>query len=161
MQVARLIKAGFDVEVAWIDLMGWDTHVGQRGPKSRLRSALSTLGASLTAFHTGMGPLMDKTLVVTFSEFGRTVAENGTSGTDHGHGGVMFLLGGTVNGGTVAGQWPGLAPNQLYRGRDLDVTTDYRLVLSEILTNHMGVQTVEQVFPGFSYQGGINLVRRS
>lgn len=161
MQVARLIKAGFDVEVAWIDIGGWDTHVGQHGPKSGLSRALSTLGASLAAFHADMGPLMDRTLVVTFSEFGRALAENGTSGTDHGHGGVMFLLGGTVSGGKVAGQWPGLSPNQLYRGRDLEVTTDYRRVLTEVLTKHLGVPNVEQVFPGFAYQGGLDLVRAS
>jgi uncharacterized protein (DUF1501 family) len=161
MQVARLIKAGFDVEVAWVDLGGWDTHVGQRGPKSALSGALSTLGASLAAFHSDMGALMDTTVVVTLSEFGRTVAENGTTGTDHGHGGVMLLLGGPVVGGKVAGEWPGLTRNQLYRGRDLEVTTDYRRVLTEILLKHLSVSSVERVFPGFRYHGGLDLVRAS
>jgi len=161
MHVARLIKAGFDIEVAWVDVGGWDTHVGQSGPKSTLSRSLSVLGTSLAAFHADMGALMDSTLLVTFSEFGRAVAENGTSGTDHGHGGVMFLLGGPVNGGKVAGEWPGLGKKQLYRGRDLDVTTDYRRVLTEVLTNHLGVPNVEHVFPGFAYPGGLDLVRAS
>lgn len=159
MQVARLIKAGFDVEVAWIDVGGWDTHVGQQGAKSALSRSLAGLGASLAAFHTDMGARMDTTLVVTFSEFGRAFAENGTTGTDHGHGGVMFLLGGPVNGGKLAGEWPGLGRNQLYRGRDLEVTTDYRRVLTEAMTQHLGVQSVERVFPGFAYPGGLDLIR--
>jgi len=161
MHVARLIKAGFDIEVAWVELGRWDTHVGQSGPKSTLSRSLSVLGTSLPAFHADMGALMDSTLLVTFSEFGRTVAENGTTGTDHGHGGVMFLLGGPVNGGKVAGEWPGLGKKQLYRGRDLDVTTDYRRVLTEVLTHHLGVPNVEHVFPSFAYPGGLDLVRAS
>lgn len=161
MQVARLIKAGFDVEVAWIDMGGWDTHVGQRGPKSALSKALGTLGTSLAAFHADMGPLMDTTVVVVFSEFGRTVKENGTTGTDHGHGGVMFVLGGPVNGGKVAGEWPGLARQALYRGRDLEVTTDYRRVLGEVLIQHLGAPNVERVFPGFAYQPGLGLLPTS
>lgn len=161
MQVARLIKAGFDVEVAWIDMGGWDTHVGQRGPKSALGGALANLGSSLAAFHTDMGTLMDTTVVVVFSEFGRTVKENGTAGTDHGHGGVMFLLGGPVRGGRVAGEWPGLGPQQLYRGRDLEVTTDYRQVLGEVLLKHLGAPSLDHVFPGFAYQPGLDLIRAS
>lgn len=161
MQVARLIKAGFDVEVAWIDMGGWDTHVGQRGPKSALGGALANLGSSLAAFHTDMGTLMDTTVVVVFSEFGRTVKENGTAGTDHGHGGVMFLLGGPVRGGRVAGDWPGLGREQLYRGRDLEVTTDYRQVLGEVLLKHLGAPSLDHVFPGFAYQPGLDLIRAS
>jgi len=159
MQVARLIKAGFDVEIAWIEMGGWDTHVGQHGPKSALGRSLWTLGASLAAFYTDMGPLMDSTAVVTFSEFGRALHQNGTSGTDHGHGNVMFLMGGPVAGGRVVGEWPGLAPERLYRGRDLEVTTDYRRVLSELLTKHMDLPSVAQVFPGFTPEPGLDLIR--
>ena len=161
MQVARLLKAGFDIEVAWLDMGGWDTHVGQRGSKSVLANALSKLGGSLAAFHADMGPLMDTTVVVAVSEFGRALKENGTTGTDHGHGGVIFLMGGPVQGGKVAGEWPGLTKRRLYLGRDLEVTTDYRQVLTEVLKGHLGVQNADRVFPWFTYRAGLDLIRAS
>ncbi len=96
-----------------------------------------------------LGDLAEETVVVTMSEFGRTARENGNRGTDHGHANVMFVMGGPVKGGKVYGRWPGLAPEQLNQGRDLALTTDFRTVLSEAVTRHLGNHAVEDVFPGF------------
>ena len=93
---------------------------------------------------------MRDVVILTMSEFGRTVAENGTGGTDHGHANCMFVIGGDVHGGRVLGDWPGLAPEQLYEGRDLKVTTDFRDVFGEIAQSHLGASRLERVFPGFS-----------
>jgi uncharacterized protein (DUF1501 family) len=96
-----------------------------------------------------MGDRMEDITIVTMSEFGRTVKENGNRGTDHGHANVMFVLGGNVRGGRVYGEWPGLAPEHLYEGRDLKLTTDFRTVLGEIVTRQMGNRNLATVFPGF------------
>jgi uncharacterized protein (DUF1501 family) len=95
-----------------------------------------------------MGDRMADIVLVTMSEFGRTVKENGNTGTDHGHGDVMFVLGGSVRGGTIYGRWPGLEPEQLFEQRDLAITTDFRDVLGELVSVHLG-QKAEQVFPGY------------
>jgi len=92
---------------------------------------------------------MEDIVVVTMSEFGRTAHENGNRGTDHGHANCMFVLGGSVKGGKVYGRWPGLAPEQLNDGRDLALTTDFRSVLGEIISTHLGVSELTAVFPGF------------
>jgi uncharacterized protein (DUF1501 family) len=92
---------------------------------------------------------MEDVTVVTMSEFGRTVKENGDRGTDHGHANVMFVLGGDVRGGKVYGDWPGLAPEQLYEERDLALTTDFRDVLGELVARHLGNANVRSVFPGY------------
>ena len=97
-------------------------------------------------------------MLVTMSEFGRTVQEDGNSGTDHGHGNVMFVLGGPVRGGTIYGRWPGLEPEQLYEQRDLAVTTDFRDVLGELVSTHLG-QQIERVFPGYSPAPALGLIR--
>jgi len=145
-EVARLAKARVGLEAACVDSTGWDTHESQgTAPAGRLSSLLSDLGAALAAFYTDLGGLRGVTVVV-MSEFGRRVAENGSGGTDHGHGGVMFVLGGGVVGGKVYGRWPGLAPARLDRG-DLRVTTDYRDVLGEILLRRGGQTSIARVFP--------------
>ena len=151
-QIARLIKAGVGLEVAFTDVGGWDTHVNEVGAKphqGQLANLLREFGDTLAAFSTDMGDRMADITVVTMSEFGRTVKENGDRGTDHGHANVMFVLGGSVRGGQVYGDWPGLQNEQLYEGRDLNVTTDFRTVLSELVTQQMGNRNIASVFPGF------------
>jgi uncharacterized protein (DUF1501 family) len=152
LQIARIIKADVGLEVAFTDVGGWDTHVNEVGARAsvgQLPNLLREFGDALAAFSQDMGDRMADINIVTMSEFGRTAKENGNRGTDHGHANVMFALGGDVNGGKVYGRWPGLAPEQLYEGRDLDLTTDFRTVLSEVVTRHMGNRDVAIVFPGF------------
>lgn len=151
-QIARLIKADVGLEVAFTDVGGWDTHVNEVGPQphtGQLSNLLRDFGDALAAFSQDMGDRMADITVVTMSEFGRTVKENGDRGTDHGHANVMFALGGNVRGGHVYGDWPGLAPEQLYQGRDLNVTTDFRAVLAELVTKQLGNREIASVFPGF------------
>ena len=151
-QVARIIKADVGLEVAFSDVGGWDTHVNEVGPQphtGQLSNLLRDFGDALAAFSQDMGDRMADITVVTMSEFGRTVKENGNRGTDHGHANVMFVLGGSVRGGQIYGNWPGLQPEQLYEGRDLNVTTDFRAVLSELVLKQMGNRETASVFPGF------------
>ncbi len=148
-QIAQLIKANVGVEVAFADYGGWDHHVQEM---NALPNMLRDFGGSLAAFWNDLGDLRDDVVVVTMSEFGRTAKENGTRGTDHGHANVMFVMGGPVKGGKVYGKWPGLADHELYEKRDLAVTTDFRAVLGEVVSNHIGNKEVGKVFPG--YQGG-------
>jgi uncharacterized protein (DUF1501 family) len=157
MQVARLIKADVGVEVAFVDLDGWDHHTNESGALPNLLRDFST---SLAAFSRDLGDRIADVVVVTMSEFGRTAAENGTGGTDHGHGGLMMVLGGPVKGGSVYGRWPGLEPEQLFEGRDLAVTTDFRSVLSELVHGHLG-QTSDRVFPGFTPETPLGLLRQT
>ena len=106
-----------------------------------------------------MGDRMEDIVIVTMSEFGRTAQENGDAGTDHGHGSMMMVLGGAVRGGKVYGRWPGLEPEQLYEGRDLAVTTDFRAVLGELVTGHLGQKNIEQVFPGYKPGAPLGLLK--
>ena len=152
-QIARIIKADVGLEVAFTDIGGWDTHVNEVGAQpheGRLAQLLREFGDGLAAFATDMGDRMADITVVTMSEFGRTARENGNRGTDHGHANVMFALGGNVHGGKVYGEWPGLQPEQLYEGRDLNVTTDFRTVLSELVAGQLGNRDLAHVFPGFA-----------
>jgi len=156
-QIARLIKANVGVEVAFADIGGWDTHfnqMGQRASQGPLATQLNELGQGLAAFYKDLGDRMADVAVVTMSEFGRTAKENGTRGTDHGHANVMFVIGGPVRGGQVYGRWPGLDQSQLYDGRDLAITTDFRRVLGEAVDRHLGNHALNQVFPGFDNQPG-------
>ncbi len=148
-QTAQLIKADLGVQVAFVDLGGWDHHVNEGSTQGQLANLLREFSQSLSAFWTDLGPLGEDTLVVTMSEFGRTARENGTRGTDHGHANVMFLLGGPVRGGRAYGKWPGLEAHQLYEGRDLALTTDFRRVLSEAVYGHLGNRNLHAVFPAF------------
>jgi uncharacterized protein (DUF1501 family) len=144
-QIAGLIKADVGVEVAFADIGGWDHHSNENG---QLANLLRQFGGSLAAFARDLGDRMEDVVVVTMSEFGRTVKENGNAGTDHGHGNVMMVMGGGVRGGRIYGRWPGLEPEQLYEKRDLAVTTDFRDVLGEIVGGHLE-QKVDRVFPGY------------
>jgi uncharacterized protein (DUF1501 family) len=151
-EIARLIKSGSGLEVAFTDVGGWDTHVNEVAAKAtqgQLATRLEELGNALAAFYTDLGDLMSEVAVVTMSEFGRTAKENGTRGTDHGHANVMFAFGGPIKGGKVYGDWPGLTPDKLYEQRDLDVTTDFRTVLGELVVKHLGNKQLKNVFPGF------------
>ncbi len=153
-QLAQLIKANLGVQVAFADIGGWDHHVNEGATEGQLANVLTDFSQSLAAFWTDLGDLGEDTVVVTMSEFGRTARENGNRGTDHGHANVMFVLGGPVKGGRVYGRWPGLDQSQLYEGRDLALTTDFRQVIGEAVARHMGNKNLAAVFPGFDNQPG-------
>ncbi len=123
-----------------------------------MANRLKALGDGLAAFCRDLGDKMSDVVVLTMSEFGRTVRENGNRGTDHGHANVMFALGGPVRGGKVYGRWPGLAPEVLYEGRDLDLTTDYRAVCGEVIASHLGQRDLKKIFPGFRSTGQLGIV---
>jgi uncharacterized protein (DUF1501 family) len=148
-QLAQLIKANLGVQIAFADIGGWDHHVAEGNTAGRLPTLLHEFAQALSAFWIDLGTYAENTVVVTMSEFGRTARENGNRGTDHGHANVMFVLGGPVRGGKAYGRWPGLEPSQLYEGRDLAVTTDFRTVLGEGVVRHLGGSNLEPVFPGF------------
>src|SRR5437764_10679963 len=148
-QVAQLLKANLGVEVAFADIGGWDHHVNEGATQGQLANLLREFSQSLAAFWTDLGTLAEETVIVSMTEFGRTARQNGNGGTDHGHAGVMFVMGRPVRGGRVYGKWPGLAPEQLYEGRDLALTTDFRRVLGEGVYRHLGNQKLDVVFPGF------------
>jgi uncharacterized protein (DUF1501 family) len=154
-QIAQLIKADVGVEVAFADIGGWDHHTNEIPQLTRL---LNDFGNALAAFYQDLGDRMNDVVVVTMSEFGRTARENGNRGTDHGHANCMFVMGGPVHGGKVYGKWPGLAQEQLYENRDLDITTDFRDILGEMVVNHLGNKSLKMVFPGFTanFRGLLN-----
>lgn len=124
-----------------------------------MSNLLRQFGTALAAFCQDLGDRMEDVVLVTMSEFGRTAQENGNNGTDHGHGSVMMVLGGTVRGGHVYGNWPGLQPEQLYEGRDLAVTTDFREVLSELVSAQLGQKNLSEVFPGYQPSTSLGLLR--
>jgi len=150
LQIAQLIKAGVGLEVAFTDIGGWDTHVNEGNSRGQLGNLLLQFSSAIAAFYQDMGQRMDDVVLLTMSEFGRTVRENGNRGTDHGHANAMFVLGNSVRGGKVYGQWPGLKSDQLYEGRDLALTTDFRDVFAEIASRHLGNTNLQTVFPGYA-----------
>lgn len=147
-QVAQLLKADVGVELAFTEVGGWDHHAAEGGVTGHLAARLRELGQALAAFRRDLGNLMQDVVVVTLTEFGRTARENGNRGTDHGHASASFVMGGSVKGGAVHGRWPGLSPQQLHEGRDLALTTDFRDLLGEVLTRHLGIRDMKTVFPG-------------
>ena len=148
-QIARLIKADIGLEIAFTEIQGWDTHVNQGGAKGQMANRLKDLAEGLATFYRDLGDRVEDVVLITLSEFGRTARENGNRGTDHGHANVMFALGGPVRGGKVYGRWPGLAPEVLHEGRDLDLTTDFRTVCAEVISRHLGQKDLAKIFPGF------------
>lgn len=162
MQVARLIKADVGLEVAEVDLGGWDTHQNQGNPSQGgggFGNLAQTLADAIAAFTRDLGDRIDDTLIVTMTDFGRTAAENGTGGTDHGWANCMFLVGGSVRraaegrgGKPVVTEWPGLAPDQLHQKRDLLHTTDFRDVLGEVVSVHLGNPNIKTVLPGHEFR---------
>ncbi|HEY6232716.1 MAG TPA: DUF1501 domain-containing protein [Pyrinomonadaceae bacterium] len=149
LQIAQLIKAGVGLEIAFTDVGGWDTHVNEGNARGQLGNLLQQFSAGLAALYTDLGQRMDDVVILTMSEFGRTARENGNRGTDHGHANAMFVIGNAVRGGKVYGQWPGLKSDQLYEGRDLALTTDFRDVFAEIAQKHLGSNQLSAVFPGY------------
>jgi uncharacterized protein (DUF1501 family) len=153
-QIAQLIRADVGLEVAFADVGGWDTHVAQGAEQGQLANRLRDFGQGLAAFAQDLGDRMADVVVLTMSEFGRTVTENGNRGTDHGHATAMMVLGGGVRGGKVYGRWPGLAPERLFEGRDLAVTTDFRALFSEVAGRHLGIARPAELFPGWGGGAG-------
>ena len=154
LQIAQLVKADVGLEIAFADVGGWDTHVNQGGATGQLAARLDDFSKSVAALVTDLGDRMDDVLILTMSEFGRMAQENGNRGTDHGHAGALFVIGGDVKGGKVHGKWPGLEPEQLYEGRDLALTTDFRSVFGEVTARHLGATKLEPIFPGFAVKQG-------
>ncbi len=150
LQIAQLIKADVGLEIAFADVGGWDTHVNQGGTTGQLAARLNDFSQSVAALVADLGDRMGEVLILTMSEFGRMARENGNRGTDHGHAGALFVIGGDVKGGKVHGKWPGLEQEQLYEGRDLALTTDFRSVFSEVTARHLGATKLERIFPGFA-----------
>jgi uncharacterized protein (DUF1501 family) len=149
-QIAQLIRADVGVEVAFADVGGWDTHAGQGNERGQLATRLADFAQGLAALDRDLGDRMEEVVVLTMSEFGRTVRENGNRGTDHGHATAMLVLGGPVRGGRVHGRWPGLRREQLFEGRDLAVTTDFRRLFAEVAHRHLDVPKAAPLFPGFA-----------
>ena len=152
LQIAQLVKANVGLEIAFADIGGWDTHVNQGSSTGQLAQRLDDFARSISALVTDLDDRMDDVVILTMSEFGRMARENGNRGTDHGHAGALFVIGGNIKGGKVHGKWPGLAQEQLYEGRDLALTTDFRSVFAEVVSDHLGARTLDRIFPGFSAQ---------
>ena len=155
-ELARLIKSDAGVEAAFAEVDGWDHHQNEN---NQLPNLLNQFSNAIAAFFQDLGDRMEDVAIVTMSEFGRTVEENGTGGTDHGHGSLMMVLGGAIQGGKIYGQWPGLEKEQLFEGRDLAVTTDFRTVLTELVRGHLGRNDLHSVFPGFQPGPGLGLLQ--
>jgi uncharacterized protein (DUF1501 family) len=154
-RLARLMRNDPNVQFAFMALGGWDTHANQGTVKGQLANRLTPLGTGLASLARHLGPMFDDTTIVVMSEFGRTVKQNGNNGTDHGHGNVMWLLGGPVNGGKVYADWRGLEASQLHEGRDVPVTTDFRWVLAQIAERHLRLPDshLQHVFPDLPKRG--------
>jgi uncharacterized protein (DUF1501 family) len=157
-QIAQLMKADVGIEIAFADVGGWDTHVNQGAASGQLAQRLDDFARSISALVTDLGDRMADVTILTMSEFGRMAKENGNGGTDHGHAGALFVIGGDVHGGRVFGRWPGLAREQLYEGRDLALTTDFRAVFSEVAARHLGAEHLDRIFPGFTSDTRIGLL---
>jgi uncharacterized protein (DUF1501 family) len=150
-EIARIAKADVGLEIAFAESGQWDHHVNEGSATGQIAQRLDDFSRGIAALALDLGDRMGDTVILTMSEFGRAVAENGARGTDHGHGNAMFAIGGDVKGGQVYGQWPGLSPEQRYEGRDLEVTTDFRDVFGEVVVKHLAadVSTAAKVFPGY------------
>ena len=143
------MKADVGLEVAFAESGNWDHHVNEGAAVGQLAARLDDFGRGIAALVRDLGDRMQDVVILTMSEFGRAVAENGNRGTDHGHGNAMMVIGGGVRGGKVYGRWPGLAREQRHDGRDLAVTTDFRAVFNEVVRGHLSLSDTRSVFPGF------------
>ncbi|MGH9939845.1 MAG: DUF1501 domain-containing protein, partial [Blastocatellia bacterium] len=148
-QIAQLIKSDIGLEIAFTDIGGWDTHANQGSSQGQLALRLTELAQGVAALYADLKDRADDVVILTMTEFGRTARENGNRGTDHGHASVMFALGGSVKGGKVYGEWPGLKSHQLYENRDLAITTDFRDVFGELAKDHLGATHLNMIFPGY------------
>jgi uncharacterized protein (DUF1501 family) len=161
-RLAKMMRQDPAIRLGFFALGGWDTHINQGAGEGQLAGRLRPLAEGLAAMAKGLGPAFGDSLILVMSEFGRTAHENGNGGTDHGHGNVMWLLGGTVAGGKVHGEWPGLREDQLYQQRDLAVTTDFRTALAPAITRHLGLgdSAAATLFPGLpAGPAGLPLLR--
>ena len=158
-QVAQIAKAEIGLEVACVDIGGWDTHNQQGQLEGELPTLLNEFSSGLASLYHDLGDRAKRVTIVTMSEFGRRVKENASDGTDHGHGNCMFVLGGGVNGGKVYGQWPGLAPENLFDGIDLNITTDYRDVLGEVVEKRLKNPALAEVFPTYADWKNLGIVQ--
>lgn len=158
-EIARLAKSDVGLEIAFAESTQWDHHVNEGSAQGQIANRLDDFSRGIAALAHDLGDRMADTVILTMSEFGRAVAENGSRGTDHGHGNAMVVIGGGVRGGRVYGKWPGLSVNDRFEGRDLAVTTDFRVVFSEILGKHLGAQpsALARVFPGFAGSSELKL----
>jgi len=152
-QAGRLLARDPNVRLAFLAVGGWDTHIRQGAAEGQLANHLRPLGEGLATLARLLGPRLADTAIVVVSEFGRTARENGNGGTDHGHGNVLWLIGGGVRGGKIYGDWPGLATENLHEGRDLAITTDFRDAVGTVLTHHLNLDPAQRgaVFPGFTF----------
>ncbi len=157
-QIAQLIKADVGLEVAFAETGNWDHHVNEGAAVGQLANRLDDFARGIAALVRDLGDRMADVVILTMSEFGRAVAENGNRGTDHGHGNAMMVIGGNVRGGRVYGKWPGLAREQRFEGRDLAVTTDFRTVFADVSRGHLGLQQVAHVFPKFDGPVSVGLM---
>ena len=162
-QLGRLIDTDPEIRLAFLSVGGWDTHVNQGASTGQLANNLTSLGEGLVQLCKGLGHSYQNTVTIVLSEFGRTVHENGSHGTDHGHGNVMWLLGGPLKGGKILCKWPGLQPQNLFEARDLAVTTDFRAVIAGVLQQHIGLEisAIQKVFPGFRTDGSLEPLIRT
>jgi uncharacterized protein (DUF1501 family) len=158
--LARLMVKDPRIQIAFLQLGGWDTHINQGSSKGLLARNLGELGQGLATLQQELGSIYGQTQIIVMSEFGRTAKENGNGGTDHGHGNVMWLLGGGIKGGKVYGTWPGLAAEQLHQGRDLAVTTDFREPIASVLRGHLGINAtgLAQVLPQFTPSNKLSII---
>jgi uncharacterized protein (DUF1501 family) len=157
IEVAKLMLGDAKTQLAFMDVGGWDTHINE---KSVLKRYLPSLGKGLASLVKELGDVYSETTIVVMSEFGRTVKENGNEGTDHGHGNVMWLLGGNIRGGQVYGEWKGLSESNLYEQRDLAITTDFREPIASILTQQISLDSskIATIFPGYQPVGNLKIL---
>ncbi len=148
-QIGQLVKSDVGLEIAFAESGDWDHHVNEGGSTGILANRLADLAGGIAALATDLGDRMADVVILTMSEFGRAVQENGNRGTDHGHGNAMLVLGGGVQGGRVYGRWPGLDRDDRFERRDLAVTTDFRDVFGEIVVRHLQVQSTTGIFPDY------------
>ncbi len=148
--MAQLAKSNVGLEIAFAETGNWDHHVNEGSTQGLLAARLDDFARGIGALVADLGERMRDTVILTMSEFGRALAENGSRGTDHGHGNAMLVIGAGVNGGRVYGKWPGLERDRLFEGRDLQVTTDFRDVFAEVVTTHLGIGDASGIFPGYS-----------
>jgi uncharacterized protein (DUF1501 family) len=153
-------KADIGLEVAFAESNNWDHHANEGSTQGQIAQRLDDLSGGLAALAADLGERMSDTVILTMSEFGRTAAENGNRGTDHGHGNAMMVIGGAVKGGRVYGKWPGLKADQRFEGRDLAITTDFRDVFCELVTSHLGLSKdgIARVLPGYTPAQGPGII---
>jgi uncharacterized protein (DUF1501 family) len=158
-RVAQAMLRDSRIELAFMSIGGWDTHINQGNAQGQLANNLKLLGQGVSLLAQELGAAFEETVILVMSEFGRTVKENGNRGTDHGRGNVMWVLGGQVRGQKIYGEWKGLATADLEDGRDVAVTTDFRSVLAEVLGQHWGLddRRLEMVLPGFQGERSLGL----